>query len=115
MARIREAGGQLIFWCPGCKDHHAVRAGDNAWTWNGSCEAPTFAPSILVTSGHYAPGEHAHCWCTYNAEHPDDPVDFHCYRCHSFVREGRIEFLGDCSHALAGQTAELPECPVDWN
>ncbi len=29
--------------------------------------------------------------------------------CHSFVRDGRIEFLGDCTHKLAGQTIELPE------
>lgn len=29
--------------------------------------------------------------------------------CHSFVRDGRIEFLSDCTHALAGQTVELSE------
>lgn len=27
------------------------------------------------------------------------------------VRGGRIEFLGDCTHALAGQTVDLPV----WN
>lgn len=31
------------------------------------------------------------------------------YRCHSFIEGGRIRFLSDCSHALAGQTVELPE------
>lgn len=30
--------------------------------------------------------------------------------CHSFVTEGRIQFLGDCTHALANQTVDLP----DW-
>ena len=34
-------------------------------------------------------------------------------RCHSFVREGRIEFLSDCTHALAGQTVELPDFSWD--
>ena len=29
--------------------------------------------------------------------------------CHSFVRDGRIEFLSDCTHELAGQTVELEE------
>jgi hypothetical protein len=24
-------------------------------------------------------------------------------------RPGRIQFLGDCTHALAGQTVDLPE------
>jgi hypothetical protein len=27
-----------------------------------------------------------------------------------FVTDGRIQFLGDCTHALAGQTVDLP----DW-
>lgn len=29
--------------------------------------------------------------------------------CHSFIRDGRIEFLSDCTHALAGQTVDLPD------
>jgi hypothetical protein len=33
-------------------------------------------------------------------------------RCHSFVRNGRIEFLGDCTHALASQTVDLPDLPA---
>lgn len=31
--------------------------------------------------------------------------------CHSFVRDGRIEFLGDCTHELAGKSVALE--PVD--
>jgi hypothetical protein len=39
--------------------------------------------------------------------HPDPPpgVD---HRCHSFVVDGQIQFLGDCTHKLAGQTVPLP-------
>jgi hypothetical protein len=29
--------------------------------------------------------------------------------CHSFVTDGRIQFLEDCTHELAGQTVDLPE------
>ena len=29
--------------------------------------------------------------------------------CHSFVTDGRIQFLADCTHPLAGQTVDLPE------
>ena len=32
--------------------------------------------------------------------------------CHTFVTDGRIQFLGDCTHALAGQTVDLPDWPV---
>lgn len=34
-------------------------------------------------------------------------------RCHSFVRDGKIEFLNDSTHSLAGQTVDLPPLP-DW-
>ena len=101
--------GHWAFHCPGCReDHHFAVP---RWAWDGSIDRPTFSPSLLVTSGHYCAGFNADdsCWCTRNAEHPDDAV-FGCYRCHSFVRDGRIEFLSDCTHALAGQTVELP----DW-
>lgn len=33
--------------------------------------------------------------------------------CHSFVRDGQIEFLGDCTHSLAGQTVPLPSVDFD--
>ena len=29
-------------------------------------------------------------------------------RCHSFVTDGRIQFLSDSTHVLAGQTVDLP-------
>ena len=32
-------------------------------------------------------------------------------RCHSFVRDGGIQFLTDCEHGLAGQTVDLPAMP----
>jgi len=30
-------------------------------------------------------------------------------RCHSFVVDGRIQFLQDSEHELAGQTVDLPD------
>ncbi len=65
----------------------------NPWTWNGDLEHPTLSPSVLVTWDEYE-----------NGDAPPTPK-----RCHSFVRNGQIEFLNDCTHALAGQTVELPE------
>ena len=69
-------GGKVAFWCPGCNCMHAVGVQDGCsprWTWNGSGDAPTFKPSILVT---------------YDRPSGKDI-------CHSFVTEGRIQFLGD--------------------
>ncbi|CAG2155212.1 hypothetical protein LMG19282_04856 [Cupriavidus campinensis] len=113
---LREAApGHLTFWCPGCKDSHSIRYGDGSgprWGWNGNAERPTFTPSVLVRSGHYVPGhENGSCWCTYYAEHPDEPGDFACAICHTFVTEGNIQFLGDCTHEFAGKTVPMVEFP----
>jgi hypothetical protein len=107
-------GGQLAFWCPGCNTAHGVVVdGSRGWSWDGNVEAPSFSPSVLVRSGHYCsnykPGDS--CWCTYNAAHPERPSKFTCSVCHSFVKNGQIQFLGDCTHALAGQTVPLPPFP----
>lgn len=32
---------------------------------------------------------------------------FPIWVCHSFVRDGKIEFLGDCTHEFAGKTVDL--------
>lgn len=77
------------FYCPGCGyGHQFIVTSDSnpAWTWNGDLTFGTFSPSLL--------------YC------PNDP---NC-RCHSYVREGRIEYLGDCWHELKNQTVDVP----DW-
>lgn len=89
-------GGGIMFWCPGCDGAHMVRVGEGPgprWGYNGNFDTPTFTPSILVT---------------YNGR--DAGVDGAPPAvCHSFVTDGRIQFLGDCTHHLAGQTVDIPE------
>lgn len=101
-------GGKLGFRCPGCGDMHVVQTGGGpgpCWGWNGSYDRPTFTPSILVKSGHFVPGHTGECWCTRETERGE--TGFGCYLCHSFVTDGQIQFLPDCSHDLAGQTVPL--------
>lgn len=84
-----------MFECPGCGEWHRVRVEGPSpcWTWNGSMTSPTFGPSLLVRGGKY------------NAElKKQEP-----YVCHSFIRDGRIQFLADCTHKLAGQTVPLSD------
>ena len=103
-------GGRLLFWCPGCDGAHQVQVGDGPgprWGFNDDYDRPTFSPSVLVKTGHYCAGQDGKdCWCTYEARR-DKPAPFKCSVCHSFVRDGQIEFLGDCTHALAGRTVPL--------
>jgi hypothetical protein len=95
--------------CPGCGDTHTIDK--TRWSFNGNFDKPTFTPSLLVRSGHFAPHfkEEDGCWCTYNIENPESEAPFHCVICHSHITDGKIQFLSDCTHALAGQTVELPE------
>lgn len=110
-------GGGLVFMCPGCGDTHLIYHGAGPgprWKWNGDVARPTFCPSVLVRCGCHVPDFKAgdDCWCTYNAEQEakgEKPSRFKCGVCHSFVKDGQIQFLGDCTHALSGQTVPLPE------
>ena len=109
----RLSDGSLMFFCPGCGERHRVTVGEGPrprWGWNGSGDAPTFTPSILVTSGHFVQPNGKHCD---KSGDPDWPCD--CICCHSFVTDGRIQFLSDCTHALAGQTVDLPDWPATTN
>jgi hypothetical protein len=106
--KIVKRGESLIFFCPGCQEEHGINL---SWNFNSNFKNPTIIPSILLRTGHYAknykPGNG--CWCTYNAEHSDNPASFKCTICHSYISNGQIQFLPDCTHSLAGQTVELPE------
>lgn len=97
----------LVFWCPGCNHSHRIQHGAGngpRWGWNGSITAPTFTPSVL-TQGVAPITDEQHAVYMATGELPE-AVPF---RCHSFVTDGRIRFLDDCTHALAGQTVDLPE------
>jgi hypothetical protein len=106
---LRRTSSGYSYWCQGCEETHAV---NDTWQFDGNVDAPTFSPSVSVTSGHFVPGwKGPSCWCTYNAAHPDKPTVFECSRCHHFIKGGMVKFLGDCTHSLAGQTLPLPELP----
>lgn len=96
--RIRRLpAGLHEFVCPGCDEPHTI---DPAiWTFNGNYERPTLSPSVLVRGSRFIGGPDSD---------PTDKALWPKFVCHSFVRNGRIQFLGDCTHALAGQTVDLP-------
>ncbi|MNE77447.1 hypothetical protein D3C80_1737640 [compost metagenome] len=72
--------------CPACKQIHVV---NKTWSFNGEYEKPTLSPSLLVTALFMG--------------------DIENYVCHSFVTDGNIQFLSDCTHDMAGITVELPD------
>lgn len=91
------------------------REGTGCWTWNGSTDLPTLRPSVLTTAGHFVKGfdpEKDFCWCKYNEQRPNEKVQFQCFRCHSWINAGLVQFLDDCSHELRNQTLALLEIPT---
>ena len=70
------------------------------WKFNGDFGKPTFSPSIKVT-GQYGTNPDG------TGSEKDGTLVKTC--CHSYVKDGRIQFLGDCTHALKGQTVDLPD------
>lgn len=99
MAKFRivpesETVNQLQFMCPGCKEMHAL---NTTWQFNGDLNKPTVNPSVLVT----------------RPANPNAAEGFEKYRiaqrCHSFIKDGDIQFLDDCTHDLKNQTVALPE------
>ncbi|KWV42145.1 ammonia monooxygenase [Rhizobium altiplani] len=111
--KLRSAqGGGILFWCPGCDGAHRVQVGEGPgprWGYNSNPEAPTFSPSVLVT-GHQLVMENGRWTGEWVRDAAGKPV---LSICHSFVVDGRIQFLGDCTHALAGQTVDLPDFDGD--
>lgn len=82
-------GAMACCWlCPGCKEIHQITVGgERGWTFTGEREAPTFHPSILTLGTK---------------------------RCHSMMSGGKMQFMDDCWHELAGKTVEVPELPEEW-
>jgi len=90
MAKIRRDGHWVSFWCPGCEMEHEIAvAGPTApkavWTLTGGPFKPTAKPSVLVRN----------------------PKRTRC--CHLWMTEGRLQYLSDCTHALAGQTVDMQD------
>lgn len=103
-------GGYLFFWCPGCRESHMIRVasdGGSGWGYNGDPERPTFTPSVLVRGKRRITDEEAKRIMSGEKVEVPDRV------CHTFVTDGRIQFLGDCTHDLAGRTVDLPPFQED--
>lgn len=78
--------GTLILGCvlKGSRDEATDKRKEPVWSWNGSTDAPTLKPSIRTSYGR----DGAHC-------------------CHTWVTDGKAQFLSDTTHDLAGKTVDL--------
>lgn len=75
----------LSFWCPACQGWHSV---NSSWSWNMSLCSTTINPSIKVTGVN---------------EQGNQTI------CHLYVRDGWLEYLGDCTHQMANQKIKMSD------
>ena len=66
---------------------------DKRWTFNGDMDKPTFRPSMLMT-------------------YPTENKELGLVGDHFFVTDGKIQYLNDCHHEMAGKTVDMIDC--DW-
>lgn len=66
--------------------HHRVPlTGEHAWQSSLNADGkPTLSPSLLLRG---------------------EPL------CHTYVHDGQIQYLTDCTHSFAGKTIDLPHYP----
>lgn len=78
-----------MFECLGCGNMHWYNLYGGVgfslthpkWNFNGDLENPSFTPSLLNTKPNSV--------------------------CHLYITNGKIEYLSDCTHSLAGQTVTM--------
>jgi hypothetical protein len=83
---LRSVEDGFMHWCPGCNEAHVFYTQGNhsaIWMFDNNVIQPTFNPSMRMLDGS----------------------------CHYFLRKGEIQFLNDCTHALAGKTVPIPLLP----
>lgn len=102
-AKLRRLDVGYGHWCPACMGMHAFfvdrpTSKGHRWRFNGDVNRPTFTPSMNIRTGKYA-----------------DPkfIDTENLSsiCHYILTAGRMQFCGDCTHALRGQSIDLPDLP----
>lgn len=109
-----DSTGRFLFWCMGCDMAHPINVTGGpgpSWSFNGSFDKPTFQPSVLVQFDKWVPPVNTENHAQWKKEPWEQTKVAHV--CHTFVTDGRIQYLSDCTHALAGQTIDLP-C-WDWD
>lgn len=87
--------GEYAFVCPACDCWHSITTlkKNNVgaqWKFNGDLLKPTVSPSVHI-----------------KIKKPQGDT----YTCHLFIRDGRIEYLKDCTHDKRDSTILME--PID--
>jgi len=92
--------GEFSFYCPGCDSPHTfgVDHGAVRWSFNGDMDVPTLSPSYKT-------------WGETKFIEEDPGWKREKWVCHSFIKNGNIDFCSDTTHELRNKTVPLPDFP----
>jgi hypothetical protein len=106
-AELTHEGDTVLISCPACNGMmHGLgidKSKQPCWGFNGDFDKPTFTPSLRVQ--YTQPITDDERDRIMNGEKINKPKVV----CHSFIRDGQIQYCNDSTHHMAGQTAELLE------
>lgn len=108
--------GSYMHYCPGCKHRHVINTiksnccGDK-WIYNNNPEFPTFTPSICISVNHpdFVNHEIVGIGIKQTASNKFFFIHERKIICHYFITDGKLIYLNDSHHFLAGQTIDLPD------
>lgn len=100
---VENKRGYFLFVCPGCQMCHFVNTNPEygtTWQFNKDIDKPTVSPSLLVKYPFF-----------HSFDRNEIGVKGTEYTavCHSFIRDGRIEYLSDCTHELKNKIVDIPD------
>lgn len=94
------------FYCPGCQCSHFVLIALDGWEWNGDEERPTILPSVHSVGVEPCTPEELDRLMAGEVVKPRDIT------CHLWIKNGKIEYQPDSTHALSGQTVDMEDVDV---
>jgi len=86
LANVEHRPGMVTWFCPGCLCGHSAWVSGSytpKWSFNGDYDKPTLSPSVLYNRGGKV--------------------------CHCYIHDGKIQFLSDSTHMLAGKTVPMED------
>lgn len=93
-------------WCPACKEMHRL---PNTWSFNGDVNKPTFSPSFKHSGIQTVKDENGKWTGEWKLDANGKGIPFVC---HYILTNGILNFCGDCTHSMSGQSVPLPELPA---
>lgn len=103
-SKLRRYSNGHEHWCPACEEMHIL---PDTWKFDGNLESPTFSPSFRH-SGHKTINVDGRWTGEWERDANGKAIPSVC---HYILTAGVLNYCGDCTHAMAGQSIPLPCIP----